>query len=69
MPPDPLKASALCAEVSTKVSVPMLCPSISDVLATPLLNRDLSHIPIENSNGEVLPNSKKISHSISLYRF
>ena len=36
-PQTPLNASALCAEVSTNIrSVPMLCPSIDGVLATPL---------------------------------
>ena len=34
--PDPLNASALCAEFRHKHSVPMLCPSIGNVLATPL---------------------------------
>ena len=39
-PPDPLSASARHAEVGIfKRSVPMLCPSICDVLATPLMSR------------------------------
>ena len=40
MPRDPLKASALCGG-SYKCGVPMLCPSIYDVLATPLSQSQL----------------------------